>query len=134
APPFGLASTVEGDARVAVSALARQRDGEIERCALVGFGHDEGGFGKDPRQELGQPFTELGGGIIWGVEEYEVVQRALVAPEERQRVALHHPRGRSERVQVCALCGPPAVVVLDEGGGRRAVRQRLDADRSRARE
>src|SRR5215208_5424657 len=51
-PPFRSA-TMDRDARVAVDALVDERQRERQRRALVRFGHGEGGFGEDAREQLG---------------------------------------------------------------------------------
>src|SRR5204863_1306730 len=75
----------------------------------------------------------LGRGIIWRVEENEVVDRAPGPLEEGERVAPHHPADRAERLEVRAHRGNGALVVVHERGGRGAAREGLDPERGRRR-
>src|SRR3954452_17188159 len=82
---------VDPDARVAVVALELQREAEVERGALVRFGHDECVVGEDRREQLREPFPQRGRRTIWGVGEYEVVAVAGLR-EEAKRVPLPNRR------------------------------------------
>src|SRR4051794_21765256 len=84
AVPFRLGDTVDGDERVAVGPLVGEREGEAQRVALVGFGHDEGVFGEEGGQGLGELAREPTRGTIWRVDEHEVERAARLAqPRER---------------------------------------------------
>src|SRR3954462_6072043 len=52
AVPLPSDATVDRDPRVAVDALVDERHVEVQRIALVGFGHGEGGLSQQRRQQL----------------------------------------------------------------------------------
>src|SRR5215213_7518296 len=70
-PPLRSAP-MDRDPGVAVRALDEEREGEHERVALVGFGHDSGVFCTESRQAVGQRACHSGRRIIWRVAEHEV--------------------------------------------------------------
>src|SRR3954447_11818527 len=74
-PPLRSPSTVDRDSGVAVGPLVDERERELERHALVGFGHDDGGLGEERGEQVGQLLPHLGGGTIWRVREHEVEGR-----------------------------------------------------------
>src|SRR3954451_15622342 len=128
-PPLRSAATVDGDPGVAVDALVHERQCQLERRALVRFGHGEGGLVENGGEQLGELFPQTGGGTIRRVGEHEVV-RAHVAGEVGQRVlGADRCRWVADRAQVRAddLGGAPAG--FDEHRLGRPARERLDPER-----
>src|SRR5260221_10810649 len=90
---------MDPDSRVAVVAFELQREAEVERGALVRFGHDAGVLGEDRWEKLGEPLPQAGRRTIWGVGEYQVIRAGGIA-EERQRVAPEHGCVDADRGEV----------------------------------
>src|SRR5215217_8213819 len=111
-PPFRSAG-MDRDAGVAVAALDEQREGKLERPALVGFGHDACALWSHRVEALRERPGQTGRRIIWRVAEHEVV-RPLGARQEPQRVLPHHPLLEPERRQVPFDDGRRPRVALDE--------------------
>src|SRR5919112_1066171 len=85
-PPL-RSGAMDRDARVAVVALDQERERQLERVALVRFGHDSGVFCGERRQALRERPGQPGRRIIWSVAQHQV-ERALRAGQEAQDVLL----------------------------------------------
>src|SRR5215213_3625855 len=107
---------MDPDPRVAVVALELQREAEVERGALVRFGHDAGVLGEDPREQFGKPRSQQGRRTIWRVGEYEVVA-ALRRAEPVQRVAAMDGGIEADRAEVAP---DRSRLRVDERGARGA--------------
>src|SRR3954453_6698476 len=119
---------VDPDACVAVVALELQREAEVERGALVRFGHDACVLGEDRWEQLREPFPQRGRRTIWRVGEYEVVALAR-APEEVQSVAAVDDCFDADLAEVPLDRGG---VVVDERDVSSTTRESLDTQRARA--
>src|SRR3954452_5931223 len=78
---------VDPDPRIAVVALELEREAEVERGALVRFGHDAGVLGEDSREKLRERLPQAGRRTIWRVGEYEVVG-SFGAAQEGKNIAV----------------------------------------------
>src|SRR3954453_22928354 len=87
--PRFRSDTVDPDPRLAVVALEDLRQAQLQRRALVRFGHDACVHRENRREELRERLPQAGGGTIWRVDEYEVVAGAR-ALQEHERVAPVH--------------------------------------------
>src|SRR3954451_21769170 len=131
AVPQLRSALMDRDAGIAVAALHDQRERQLERVALVRFGHDACVFCGEPGQPLGERSGQTGRNIIWRVAEHEV-EAALRAPQPAHRVGALHARLDLQRLQVALDRGDRLRVALHEHRARRAARQRLDPARARA--
>src|ERR1051325_5977249 len=88
------------DPGVAVYALVDERERQLKWVALVGLGHDSGGFREHGRQRFGQRTGQFGCGTIWRGGEYEVEGAVACSAQMGERVAAVDGSVAAHRVQV----------------------------------
>src|SRR5215212_7539548 len=105
-PPLRSAATVDRDARVAVDALVDERQRQLERRALVRFGHGERALVENAREQRRQALPQTGGGTIRRVGEHEVVGLPAGVPEERNASSVRTSAGGSPTARRLSLTTP----------------------------